>query len=285
MSAEPNPAPEAARPRRAPVPDSSRLDCLQFLQGLPDGSVDLIATDPAYSGMNQHLQFGHGRIVGHYGKAGNERWFTEFHDDPETFRRFLAECYRVLREDRHFYVMFDDFSLLSLGHLVRGVFAVKNLIVWDKVNLGMGHYFRRRTSRSSSPPRAAANSPARPARRLERQTAPPGPLSHPEAGRALQPACWRAASNPASPSATPSSAAAPAPWRHSAPGPLHRGRHLGTRGRAGAGAVPDVSGERSGRAGAVGEGPQARPLSPRHGLQRLPGRVGGGGEVRLGVRG
>ena len=27
---------------------------------------------------------------------------------------------------------------------MREVFAVKNVIVWDKVNLGMGHYFRRR---------------------------------------------------------------------------------------------------------------------------------------------
>jgi site-specific DNA-methyltransferase (adenine-specific) len=40
--------------------------------------------------------------------------------------------------------MFDSFSLLTLGPLVREFFAVKNLIVWDKVNLGMGHYFRRR---------------------------------------------------------------------------------------------------------------------------------------------
>jgi site-specific DNA-methyltransferase (adenine-specific) len=50
----------------------------------------------------------------------------------------------VLRDGGHIYVMFDSFSLLSLGHLMREVFAVKNLIVWDKVNLGMGHYFRRR---------------------------------------------------------------------------------------------------------------------------------------------
>ena len=49
-----------------------------------------------------------------------------------------------MRDGGHIYVMFDSFSLLSLGHLVREVFAVKNLIVWDKVNLGMGHYFRRR---------------------------------------------------------------------------------------------------------------------------------------------
>jgi DNA modification methylase len=121
-------------------------DCLEFLASLPDESIDIIVTDPAYSGMNQHMQFGHGRIVGRYGHAGAEgaKWFTEFADDADTYRRFLKECYRVLRADRHIYIMFDSYSLLTLGHVVREVFDVKNLIVWDKVNLGMGHYFRRR---------------------------------------------------------------------------------------------------------------------------------------------
>jgi site-specific DNA-methyltransferase (adenine-specific) len=50
----------------------------------------------------------------------------------------------VLRNDRHVYIMFDSFSLLSLGHLVREFFDVKCIVVWDKVHLGMGHYFRRR---------------------------------------------------------------------------------------------------------------------------------------------
>lgn len=119
-------------------------DCIAFLGALPDGSVDLIVTDPAYSGMNQHMKFGHGRIVGHYGRSDNARWFREFHDDPDTYRVFLSECHRVLRNDRHIYLMFDSYSLLSLGALVRESFDVKGLIVWDKVALGMGHYFRRR---------------------------------------------------------------------------------------------------------------------------------------------
>ncbi len=50
----------------------------------------------------------------------------------------------MLRDERHIYIMFDSFSLLSLGAVVREVFDVKNVLVWDKVNLGMGHYFRRR---------------------------------------------------------------------------------------------------------------------------------------------
>jgi site-specific DNA-methyltransferase (adenine-specific) len=121
-----------------------QADCLRFLASLPDRSVDVITTDPAYSGMNQHMSFGHGRIVGRYADSDNDRWFTEFRDDPATFVGFLRECHRVLADGGHIYVMFDSFSLLSLGHLMREVFAVKNLIVWDKVNLGMGHYFRRR---------------------------------------------------------------------------------------------------------------------------------------------
>ncbi len=120
-------------------------DCFAFLRSLPDASLDCIVTDPAYSGMNQHMQFGHGRIVGRYQDKGelDAKWFAEFHDDPDSYREFLRECYRVLRPDRHIYIMFDSFSLISLAHVVREIFDVKNLIVWDKVNIGMGHYFRR----------------------------------------------------------------------------------------------------------------------------------------------
>jgi len=124
--------------------DIRQDDCVRFLRSLDGESVDVIVTDPAYSGMNQHMQFGHGRIVGRYGAADNDRWFSEFADDPDTYRRFLSECHRVLRDGRHIYIMFDSYSLLSLGHLVREHFDVKGLIVWDKVHLGMGHYFRRR---------------------------------------------------------------------------------------------------------------------------------------------
>lgn len=130
----------------SPAPNASlyHADCLEFLKQLPKESVDLIATDPAYSGMNNKMNFGRGRIVGEYQKSGNEKWFPEFKDDPKNFLTFLEECSRVLRDNRHIYIMTDSFSLLSLGHLVREVFNVKNVIVWDKINIGMGHYFRRR---------------------------------------------------------------------------------------------------------------------------------------------
>lgn len=121
-------------------------DVIRFLSGLPSESVDLVVTDPAYSGMNQHLKLGKGRIVGQYNQKGSEgKWFDEFHDTPENYRLFLKQCERVLKPDRHLFIMFDSYSMLTLGAMVRDCFNVKNVITWDKVNIGMGHYFRRQT--------------------------------------------------------------------------------------------------------------------------------------------
>lgn len=122
-------------------------DAISFLKKLPSSSVDVIITDPAYSGMNNKLKLGEGRIVGKYAEkgSGKGKWFSEFADTEENYSVFLTECRRVLkRSTGHIYIMFDSYSLLSLGGLVRDHLDVKNLITWDKVNMGMGHYYRRR---------------------------------------------------------------------------------------------------------------------------------------------
>ena len=123
-----------------------KLDAISLLKKIPDSSVDLIITDPAYSGMNQHLKLGKGRIVGDYRQKGeNGKWFGEFIDTEENYSSFLHECNRVLKEKSHIFIMFDSYSLITLSPLVRNYFPLKNIIVWDKVNIGMGHYFRRQS--------------------------------------------------------------------------------------------------------------------------------------------
>lgn len=133
-------------PDQAPASTLVQADVLQFLRAQAAESIDLIVTDPAYSGMNQHLMLGQGRIVGRYQQRGDGgKWFTEFEDTAENYHAFLGECQRVLKPDRHIFIMFDSFSLLSLAPLVRAYFSVKNIIVWDKERIGMGHYFRRQS--------------------------------------------------------------------------------------------------------------------------------------------
>lgn len=121
-------------------------DAINFLKNLPAASIDVIITDPAYSGMNQKLKLGSGKIIGKYSDAGkgHAKWFEEFHDTEENYKTFLQECFRVMKNNRHIYIMFDSYSLLTLAPVVRDIFEVKNLLCWDKVNIGLGHYFRRR---------------------------------------------------------------------------------------------------------------------------------------------
>ncbi len=135
----------AVPPMHRPGARVVQQDALDFLGTLQPASVDLIVTDPAYSGMNQHLMLGKGRIVGQYDAKGEGRWFDEFHDTPENYRKFLAACHRVLRPDRHLFIMFDAFSMLTLAPTLRESFDVKNVVTWDKVKFGMGHHFRRQT--------------------------------------------------------------------------------------------------------------------------------------------
>lgn len=122
-----------------------RLDVIDFLSSLEDSSVDLIVTDPAYSGMNQHLSLGKGRIVGNYSQDKSEKWFSEFHDTEENYLSFLTQCKRVMKDNSHIFIMFDSYSMISLGPVFRKVFNLKNVLTWDKVSIGMGHYFRRRS--------------------------------------------------------------------------------------------------------------------------------------------
>ncbi|MCW2922998.1 MAG: hypothetical protein JWM98_402 [Thermoleophilia bacterium] len=139
------PTPPVA-PITAPTARLVHGDALGLLRSLPDASIDLVVTDPAYNGMNRHLQLGKGRIVGEYGARGDgERWFDEFDDSAENYAAFCAEVARVLGPDRSAYFMFDAYSMLTLGSVVREHFHVKNVITWDKVAMGMGHHFRRQS--------------------------------------------------------------------------------------------------------------------------------------------
>lgn len=118
---------------------TKHVACNILLEKLPQNSVDVIITDPAYSGMNKRLKYGKGRIVGQYEKD----WFPEFDDSVVNYRLLLNKMQRVLNKDGHLYIMFDSYSLLTLGHIIREFFDIKNIIVWDKGHIGMGYYYRR----------------------------------------------------------------------------------------------------------------------------------------------
>lgn len=119
-----------------------RGDAVEWLRTLPDTSVDLIVTDPAYESLEKHRAVGTTTRLKH-SKASSNDWFTIFPNArfPELFR----ELYRVLKKDSHFYLFCDQetaFVAKPIGEQMG--FKFWKPLVWDKVKIGMGYHYRSR---------------------------------------------------------------------------------------------------------------------------------------------
>ena len=81
-----------------------QVDAIEWLRSLDDESVDLVITDPPYESLEKHRKRGTTTRLKH-SKASSNDWFDIF---PNTrFPELFAECYRVLKADRHFYMFCD----------------------------------------------------------------------------------------------------------------------------------------------------------------------------------
>lgn len=119
------------------------MDCITGAQEhLSNESLDLIIADPPYN-----LGFGGTSMT----KNKKPRFDIIANDQlsARDFQRFtlnwLREAYRALKTGRHIYVFIDwrMYPLMSLWMQKVG-FTIKNCIVWDKVNMGMGWQYRYR---------------------------------------------------------------------------------------------------------------------------------------------
>ena len=110
-------------------------DCLDILRDLPDKCIDLIVTDPAY-------------LITSRGNAGNSGGMLqkEINKKGKVFDfnflkidDWLPECYRVLKDGSHCYIMCNNINLFHFLKVAEkvGFHFIKSLI-WDKGNKIMG---------------------------------------------------------------------------------------------------------------------------------------------------
>jgi len=101
-----------------------QADAREFLPSLPDGSVDLIVTDPPY--------------IFDRGDTYFPEWFPELDDDawPEIF----CELHRVLAMNAHVYIFADRRTrpIFETAAEAAG-FRVHQALIWDKGSIGLGH--------------------------------------------------------------------------------------------------------------------------------------------------
>jgi site-specific DNA-methyltransferase (adenine-specific) len=125
-----------------PLFELSNLDAVAWLRSLPAASVDLLITDPAYESLEKHRAVGTTTRLKH-SKASSNDWFIVFPN--ARFEELFEEAYRVLRDDRHFYLFCDAETMFDAKPKAeKAGFKFWKPLVWDKRNIGMGYHYRAR---------------------------------------------------------------------------------------------------------------------------------------------
>ena len=104
-------------------------DCLGLMKNIPDGSIDLIVTDPPY--LVNYCR----HIKGHK----FEKPIKNDKNAEDLIKTYILECYRIQKDCSNIFCFasiktysFFEECLISAGY------KIKNTIIWDKCNGGMG---------------------------------------------------------------------------------------------------------------------------------------------------
>jgi site-specific DNA-methyltransferase (adenine-specific) len=139
-------------------------DAIELLKALPDESIDLLVTDPAYESIEIYRKMGTPKKLGN-SLSKNGKWFDYFPND--RYLEFFEELWRVMKKGTHQYIFTDDITRdliccgyspvtgdTLLGHggytcehetvIDNDVFGFKywKSIIWDKMKKGMGYHYR-----------------------------------------------------------------------------------------------------------------------------------------------
>lgn len=108
-------------------------DCLELMKDIPDGSIDLILTDPPY-GMDLKPQRKTGKFHGVQIANDNSLNWTD---------NFFLECFRVTKQNTASFFFCSHHCVSEfIGSAKLAGFEIKNLLVWDKGQFGMGGNWR-----------------------------------------------------------------------------------------------------------------------------------------------
>ena len=143
-----------------------KSDAVDLVKTLPDSSVDLIVTDPAYQSLEKWRALGTTTRL-KQSKASSNAWFKTFPN--ERYYDLFAQFFRVLKPGSHLYMFCDEetrdlvctgyspqtdkyivlgeafsgLNAIPLGHgpLLSAGFKYWKSLVWDKEIRGMGYHF------------------------------------------------------------------------------------------------------------------------------------------------
>lgn len=133
-------------------------DAFEAMRLVPDGSVDLVVTDPPYASLEKYRdskarirKYEREKAAGELTGTRIPRlrdWFPIMQND--RFPDLLAELYRVMAPDSHCYIFCDDETSDVIKAAVvamaqergdKNAFTWWKRIVWDKLHRGQGYHY------------------------------------------------------------------------------------------------------------------------------------------------
>jgi DNA modification methylase len=102
-------------------------DCLERMKEIPDGSIDMVLTDPPY-GMG---------FQSNASKSGPR--YRKIKQDEKVDPRWVAECFRVLKSGGGL-ASFCNWgtSCIWREHIESAGFTLKSQVIWNRLHHGMG---------------------------------------------------------------------------------------------------------------------------------------------------
>ena len=101
-------------------------DCLDILKQLPDRCIDLVLTDPPY-GMSFQSNYRKEK----YAQIQND-------NNLDWLGDWCKQINRIKKDDSHIYIFCSWHNIDIFKNTVEKFFPVKNILIWEKNNTGMG---------------------------------------------------------------------------------------------------------------------------------------------------
>lgn len=113
-------------------------DCLEGMKFIPDGSIDLIVTDPPY---RLTARGSSGTMSGYWTNDITKKGKV-FEENDIEIEDYLGEFYRILKDRSHCYIMCNNLNLPHFFDVIsKSKFNFVKLLVWDKCSKICGKYY------------------------------------------------------------------------------------------------------------------------------------------------
>jgi len=116
------------------------MDCLEGMKEMPEGSIDLIVTDPPYKTITGGDSNGKNSIRPKGMLSGNRKLFACQNNIKAS--EWLPEIFRILKLSTHAYVFTNA---LNLNETITAAeisgFKLQNVLVWEKNNCTPSQYY------------------------------------------------------------------------------------------------------------------------------------------------